>query len=121
MPINKSKNISACKFSFKSEGLSSFDKFFFKMRTFLHFWRAICARTGCRFMMRRKFNYAHFGLIEELKDRFEYLRKVFGRSENLSSFDIMLELRIFGTQFSRLPEVDLRTGNVLKRNFSPAL
>ena len=76
-------------------------------------------------MMRRKFNYAHFGLIEELKARFEYLRKVFGRSENLSSFDeffdIMLELRIFGTQFSRLPEVDLRTGNVLKRNFSPAL
>lgn len=96
MPINKPKSISACKFSFKSEGLSSFDKFFFWNAQFLHFWRAICARTGTRFMMRRKFNYAHFALIEELKARFEYLRMVFGRSENLSSFDeffdIMLEL-----------------------------
>ena len=103
MPINKSKSISACKFSFKSEGLSSFDKFFFNAQ-FLHFWRAVCARTGSRFMMRRKFNCAHFELIEELKARFEYLRKVFGRSENLSSFDeffdIMLELCIFGAQFS---------------------
>ena len=86
MPINKSKSISACKFSFKSEGLSSFDKFFFLNAQFLHFWRAICARTGSRFM-RRKFNYAQFGLIEELKAQFEYLRKVFGRSKNLSSFD----------------------------------
>ena len=59
---------------------------FFLNSHFSHFWRAICARTGSRFM-RRKFNYAQFGLIEELKARFEYLRKVFGRSENLSSFD----------------------------------
>ena len=92
---------------------------FFLNARFLHFWRAICARTGSRFR-RRKFNYAEFGLIEELKARFEYLRKVFSRSENLSSFDeffdIMRELCIFGKQFWRQPEVDSRTGNVFKRN-----
>ena len=39
MPINKSKSISACIFSFKLEGLSLFDKFFLNAQ-FLHFRRA---------------------------------------------------------------------------------
>ena len=92
--------------------MQSFDK---KNRTYFRARRkSVCARTGSRFT-RRKFNYAQFGLIEELKAQFEY------RSSFDEFFDIMRELSIFSTQFSRLPEVDLRTGNVLKRNFSPAL
>ena len=84
--------------------MSSYAKSFLNAQ-FLHFF----ARIGSRFTRRK------FGLIEELKARFDYL-SLFDEF-----FDIMRELSIFSTQFSHLPEVDLCTGNVLKRNFSPEL